>query len=436
LAKAYAERRGDGQFPWRACWPSTRRSPKTGKVLYDHASGFATQDDALEYAEKQMARITLGIYTDPRGAKTPVGEWADKVMQAAHMSPATAEKRRRHLRLFILPRFEFAGIGEVNRWAVRTWAPTIPLVPDSVGQVVTTLSWLLTTAVDAGLIDANPIHGMRLSFAGQQQQSLVRREQRVWALPEASMPIAGRLATNDQKLMVVTAGFVGNRFGELAGLHADNCCLLRRDEIGGKIRLRYVIRVDPDVGALHETSELDGEGRERTRLWLGPPKPPNGGREVDVPEPLARFLIAHAAFARQRTADLDDDDPRKGLMFLTPGGALWRRSNWMRRIRPACDGRKASPKRPGTPGWPEWEPLVPGLDLRGLRIGHKTAMQEDGVAEVLQDATMGHGPARKQQEKDMGKRYTEITPQMRWHRLDALCARWERAGGIDLEAAA
>ncbi len=197
-----------------------------------------------------------------------------------------------------------------------------------------------------------------------------------------------------------------------------------------------MIRVDPDVGALHETTELDAGGVERTILYLGPPKPPNGSREADVPPFLAKLLIAHAAEVKQREKSLKKDDPARGMMFTTPTGSLWRRSNWMRTMRPACDGRPASPRRQGTPGWPHWDPLVPGLDLRGLRIGHKTAMQEDEVAAVLQDLIMGHGPVRKQQQKDIGKRYTEVTPTMRWKRLDALTARWERAGGIDLDFAA
>ena len=444
--KPCVEYRGENKFPWSVKWPTPRRSPKTGCTLYKRASGFPDEDTAMAYGWQQMAKIETGKWTDPRKAQTPFGEWAAEVMAMATQSAATAEKRRRHLRLYILPTFEFTPIAEINRWAVRNWAPKIPLVNDSKQQVVTTLSWFLTAAADADMLDANPIFGMRLSFAGQQEQNLTLTEQRVWALPEACVPIAARMAQTNRiralhsargrALMVLCAGFVGHRFGELAGLHVDNCCLIRRDEIGSGVRVRYVIRVDPERGALHERTELDDDGKERTELWFGPPKPPNGARETDVPEFLARALIAHAAHVRQLAEDLDEDDPARGIMFTTESNCLWSRSNWMRVMRPACDGREENPPRQGTKGWPKWEPLVPGLTLRGLRIGHKTAMQEDGVNAVLQDLIMGHGPVRKQQQKDISKRYTEVTPPMRWHRLDALAARWERAGGIDLDFAA
>jgi hypothetical protein len=433
--RPYVEMRGSGEYPWRVRWPTPQRTA-SGEIRYEQASGFATGDEAMDYGWEQLAKIRSGKWTDPRGARTPLGEWAAKVMEQVSQAPVTAAKRRRFLRLHILPEFGHVPIGEINRWAVRVWASKIRLTQDSVQQVVSTLSYFLTAAAEAGLIDANPIYKMPLSFAGQQQaQSLAQDEERVWAFPEQAVPIAARMRRADA-LMVLTAGFVGNRFGELAGLHMDNCCLVRRDEIGGRVRVRHVIRVDPETGALHETSEIDAKGKERTKLYLGPPKPPNGAREVDVPEFLARMLIAHTADVRRRAEDLDQDDPARGIVFTALRGGLWSRSNWMRVMRPACDGREANPPRQGTRGWPAWDPVVPGLNLRGLRIGHKTAMVEDEVAPVLQDQVMGHGPKRKQQQKDIGKRYTEITPVMRWKRLDALAARWERAGGIDLDFAA
>ncbi len=306
--KPYTEKRGNGEFPWRVRWPIPGQRTANGRQKYDQASGFATETDAYDYGIDQMSDMRHGRWIDPRKASTPFGEWAQTVMEVVPQAPVTAAKRRRFLRLHILPTFANATLAEVNnRFAVKTWASKLELAPESVKQAVGIVSFVLTAAADAGMIQANAIYRMELSFAGEQVIQTAETE-RVWALPEQAVPIAARLwnaGRRSEALMILTAAFVGLRYGELAGLHVDNCCLMRRDLLGGKPWLRHVIRVDPLVGALHETTELDKQGRERTILYLGPPKPPNGAREVDVPPFLAELLIAHVADRKAHYAEMD-----------------------------------------------------------------------------------------------------------------------------------
>lgn len=435
--RPYAESRGKGEFPWSVKWPTPRRSPKTGRVLYDRASGFATEDDAMDHGWEQLAKVRLGKWTDPRKAATPLGDWVKIWMQAQAHSARTASTRRRYLRNQILPEFDRTPIGEINRFAVRTWAGKMTCAEVTRNNVVSLLSTILTAAADADLIDANPIFRLKLSTAGAQRTAQMQTEETVWAFPEQAIPIAQRLidaGRYSDALMVLVAAFAGLRYGEITGLHVDNCCLLRRDELDGKPWMRYVIRIDPEVGSLHETTELDEKGRERTKLYLEPPKPPNGAREIDVPDVLAELLIAHCAGVRRRMERLPKNDPARGIVFTTPRGCLWRRSNWSGVLRPACDGREARPRQRGTAGSPAWEPLVPDLTLHGLRHGNRTAMEEDEIAEVLCDLMMGHELPKER--RTMRKRYTHVSAVMRKKRLDALTARWERAGGVLLERAA
>ncbi|MBS2962631.1 hypothetical protein KGA66_06200 [Actinocrinis puniceicyclus] len=432
-----AEQRGQGEYTWRVKWPTPRRSPKTGRILYDQASGFATEDDAMDHGWEQLAKMRLGRYTDPRKAATPLEDWVAIWLDAQPHSAKTASTRRRYLRNFILPEFGHTALADINRFVVRTWAGRMTCAEVTRNHVVGLLSTILSAAADAGMIDANPIFRLKLSKAGAQRAAVMRETERVWALPQQAVPIAQRLwdcGRRGDALMVLTAAFAGLRYGELTALHVDNCCLMRRDELDGRPWARYVIRIDPQVGALHETTELDEQGVERTRLYLGPPKPPNGAREVDVPAFLAELLIEHGARVRARAEALGQRDPARGLMFVTPRGCLWRRSNWSGVMRPACDGRPARPRRRGTAGAAAWEPLVPGLELHGLRHGHSTAMEEDEIADVLRDQVMGHEVPKERRE--MRKRYTHVSAVMRRKRLDALTARWEKVGGLQLGAAA
>ena len=419
--RPFAESRGEGEFPWRVKWPTPRRSPSTGRVLYDQASGFATSDDAMDYGWQQLAKVRAGRWTDPRKAATPLGDWAGQWMAAQAHSQVTASKRRQLLRSHILPAFADTPIGEINRFVVRTWASKLTCAEVTRGHAVSLLSTMLTDAAENQMIDYNPLAGMRLRKAGAQRTQNASRAERVWTYPEQALAIAARLP-RPANLIVLLAAFTGLRYGEICALHRSRCCLLRRDTLDGKTWVRRVLLIDPDEGALHETSVLDEAGRERTRLFLGPPKPPNGARSVDVLEPLADLIAAHIA-------DWPYEYP-----FTTGSGTFWRRSNWSRVLRPACDGREAKPAVRGRRASDGWEPLIPGLELHGLRHGHKTAMEEDGIRDVLQYEVMGHELPRERRE--IGLRYTHVTPRMRRDRLDALAARWQRAGGVLLEGAA
>jgi integrase len=413
-----AEKRGDGEYPWSVKYPTLERT-SAGNIRYQRDSGFVDEDAALLHGWTQMAKQQAGK-PDPRKASTPLGEWAATWMAAQNHSAVTATQRRRYLRNFILPAFADTPIGEINKFVVRQWAGRLTCAEVTRGQVVSLLSTILTGAEEAQMIDVNPLVRMRLRKAGAQRIQRVEEAERVWAYPETALAIAARLP-RPANLMVLLAAFTGLRYGEICALHKSNCCLLRRDELDGRPWLRHVLVIDPKVGALHETSIPDEHGVERTKVFLGPPKPPNGAREVDVLEPLAAMVSAHIA-------SWPYDYP-----FSTALGRWWWRSNWARVLRPACDGREAKSAVRGRRASEGWDALLPGLDLHGLRHGHKTAMEEDGVREVLQYEVMGHELAPER--RPIGQRYTHVTAPMRRDRLDALAVRWEKNAAL-LERAA
>jgi integrase len=429
---AYPEKRGKS---WRV-----RYKDPSGK--YVTQSGFRTKSAALEYGRAQEAKVSEGTYVDPRKGRMPFGEWAAVWMAAQTIDPNTRAKRRRLLKLLLLE-WEFTPIAEINLFAAKTWGARQTCDQTTVRHALTLLSMILTGASDADLIHGNPLAGRRRTTKSDNRKAAPKPEA-VWAHPEDAHAIYERLG-GVAGLMVLTCAYTGLRWGELAGLHRANCCLLRRDRLpDGSAFVRRVIRIDPQVGTLHEVEfELDEEELEawrqaeeariakavaagksprrrkepdaRVQLYLGPPKNEKSAREVDVPPFLAELLASHMAVW-----------PHEHL-FSTPGGQYWRRGNFGRQqLRPAADGRKPLPASKGHAPRAAWDPILPGLTMRGLRHSHDTWMKEDRIDRALRFQRMGWVV------RDIEGVYEHVTPDMRRELLEALEARWSRGRGAQV----
>jgi integrase len=435
---AHAEKRGKS---WRV-----RYKMPSGEFASE--SGFPTKSAALKRGNDLEADIRHGRYVDPRKARTPFGEWAKTWMAAQKVAPNTVAKRRQLLSRHLLPEWQNTALADINLFTAKAWGNRQTCSPTTVGHALTLLSMILTGAADAGYLLANPMYG-RNRKTGRAAPMVTTEE--VWGQPNEVLRIGERLG-GVAGLMVIADAWLGLRWGELTGLHRDNCLLVRKGRLeNGKPFMRHVIRIDPLVGSLHEVSveltpaELETwraaederiakavtKGRtprrkkdpeNRVELYLGPPKNHTSAREVDVPPFLVDLLGRHLA-----------SWPHEHV-FMTEGGTWWRRSNFARlKLRPAADGRPAVPRQQGTAGRPGWEPILSGFTMRGARHTHDTWMKEDRVDRALRFETMGWAV------KDIEGTYEHVTPQMRLERLDALQARWERArrgegGGSLLEA--
>jgi integrase len=385
---------------------------------------------------------------DPRKAQTPFGEWSKIWMDAQSVDPNTVSKRRGLLKKHLLPEWEFTPLCDINLFVAKAWSGRQTHDPSTVTQALTLLSMILTGAADADYLAGNPLAHRRRTTGSSNRQS---KAESVWAHPEHVHAIHDRLG-GVAGLMVLTAAYTGLRWGELTSLHRSNCLLLRRDKLpNGKHQVRRVIRIDPDVGALHEVAfELTEDERAawrvkeqarlaratapgsktrrpprlreapetEVRLYLGPPKNTKSAREVDVPPFLAELLTEHMATW-----------PHPYLFTCPKGGTYWRRGNFARsELRPAADGRKALPATKGHAPRPAWVPLLPGLTMRGLRHSHDTWMKEDRIDRALRFERMGWVV------DDIEGVYEHVSPQMRLELLEALEKRWAR--GLELASSA
>ncbi len=138
------------------------------------------------------------------------------------------------------------------------------------------------------------------------------------------------------------------RWGELTGLARTNT------HLGG------LIRIHPDLGALHEVGG---------KLVLGPPQTPDSARDVHLPLFLIKLL-------RQI---LDSHDHQQ--VFTGALGGCLRRSNFNRRTWTPAVGGDPEHNLP---------PVIDGMHFHDLRHTHKTWLIEDDIPEIAQAKRLGH----------------------------------------------
>lgn len=393
---AYAEKRGDGPYPWRSRY-------KAPDGTWPSVPGFATEQAAIDHGLEQEADIRRGRWTDPRRSRTPLCEWAATWLAAVQAHNPAQRTRSGRIRTLsrLLPHFGDMPLAEITWWEVQKWAGACTNAPDTIRDDITFLSTILTAAVDARMIDTNPLAGRRLP--GKRG----RAKEKVWPTPEQAFAVAERF-DGMLRVLLHTVYWTGMRRGELMGLRRENCGLLRRDTVDGRLFTRRVIRIDGHNGQLIE--DYDETLRETVR-FLGPPKPPNGAREIDLPKFLADMIDTHLSV-------WPHDHP-----FCRPEGDWWYSATLDDQWQPAADGREAVGAWHGRPAREAWDPILPGLTLHGFRHGHNTLMVEEGVPEVLRCDRLGH------EQPGIQGVYSHPSPRMRRDLLEMLTRRYETAAG-------
>lgn len=351
-------------------------------------SGFVSAQQAHDCAAEMAARRRRGVWVDPSDGRMTLEVWARSWLPTLNVSERTEENYRRDLRRHVLPRwgdYPLAAItaADVNGWTGQLHAAGY--APATVSSLVKLLSRLLTDAVDARLIADNPVH--RRPRRGP--RVLQPMAERIWATPEQVVQVAENataLGDATMGLLIVTAGWTGMRWGEIAGLQRRN---LHLDD--------GVLMVDRYAGGLHESG---------SRLWLGPPKTNASIRVVSLPPFLIALLREHL--------DRTDGVP----VFTGPQGGWLRRSNVDRRVlRPATDGTLTIPR-----ARVRLAPVQPGLTFHGLRHSQKTWLIADGVPEIAQARRLGH-----HLDDRVIETYSHVAPEVEQRLLDGLEARWHAA---------
>jgi integrase len=408
--KVYKVRNGQKtkQFTWRARY--LKADGTTGSE-----PGFPTAATAKRWGEETEAAIRAGRWIDPDAQQTPFGEFARRFMANNSKRGNTVAKRWVYLNDYLLPKWEHTPIRSFNWFDVDGWQQTLPCDDVTRGHIVSLLSTILTAAMDAGLRDVNPIYGRRRTKATGKDavkdkpkktvgNSGVVPPERVIQLAERMGPVNG--------LLMLTVAFAGLRYGEAVGLHRDNLVRTREQLWAGGAYACPVVRIVEEV-AEYDLYDEDGK-KAGTFHGLEETKNDGSERDVDLPPFLARLLAYHRA-------DLERAGRQRA--FTSSGGALWRRGNWGKVLRPAADGRPEREKRRGVSYRAAWEPVMPGLDMRSLRHTHDSYQSQIGVKEPLAFEAMGHKRA------GIKAVYQHPTVEMRIARLAGLEDIFRRAMG-------
>lgn len=416
---AYAERRG--QY-WRARYK--RADGTWASAPYgDDGQRFESAKEAKAYGEEQEADIRRNLWRDPRAGDITLTDWVNRWFRAQHLEESTLESYRWHIEVHILPYFGEHSLRTLNALDIAAWELSL-WRKDANGKSVcgqtsaasarTLLHTILSDAVGAGLIPANP--AVRQRNRGKKAgKSRARGPEEVWASPLQALLVAERASLlsgrDDEFIHIMTIAYTGMRWAESVGLERQYFRLSN-------------IRIEQQV--------YEHKGR-----WVKKPPKDDSYRTIHLPPFLTDLL------SRQVQAHPSGACSCKGAygcgggqyVFVPEDGTHERRSNFgRRRFRPAVDGRHADAKdRPGYPvladlaeapwpgavkrSWPaavpgdefappmkrgfwrydieqhhvvSWLPIRLGLKVHGLRHGHKVWLDELGVPAVASEERLGH----------------------------------------------
>jgi integrase len=250
-----------------------------------------------EWVDPSLGRLTFEDWTV---------RWAATVVD---LRRTTLERDLSMVRNHLVPRFGPAPLAKIQPADVRAWVAEMTATgkhsPATVRKAGQIMGKVMAAAVADGLIARSPCDGVKLPAEGT-------REMRF--LSPAEVHTLAVATAEHYRTLVVTAAYLGLRWGELVGLRTERVDLLRRQ-----------------VSVVEQITEVSGV------LEVGPPKTTAGRRTVAVPSFLAELLGEQMA---------DRAEPG-GLMFPAFEGGPMRRSNFTRRA---------------------WRTATRGADLEGLRF--------------------------------------------------------------------
>lgn len=265
--------------------------------------------DAKRWLRQELARIDAGEWVDPTAGTVTFENWTERwVGSRLHLRESTRERDETYLRSLVLPRFGSRQLRAVTRADVQGWIAGLGkngYAPATVQLAYGLLSMSFSAAVDAGLLMRSPCTGVRLPKRTRGEMRFLTIDE----LHELADAIDPRF-----RILVLTAGLTGARFGELAGLRVGDLNLLRR---------RLTIT--------RSLTEARGEVRETE------PKTPASRRTIALPASLVDELAHHLTTQPNSPAD---------RVFTAPnGGPLRRRSFRQRFWLPAVDASVGRPCR-------------------------------------------------------------------------------------------
>jgi len=276
MGSVYAYETSAGKKLYRAVWrdPNNQQTSKRG---------FATKRDAEQHIARQTVAKADGTYIAPAAAKVTISDlgtsWLDD--KRALLKPSSYAPLEASWRNYVEPTWGRRTVSSIRHSEVQTWVASIRKSATVVARAFGILAGILDVAERDRRILANPARGVRLPRRTSTRGRRYLTHEELWAVAEAS----GRQA------LVLTLGYCGLRWGELAALRVSDVNFLRRR-----------------INVTHNVVEVHGE------FHAGTPKT-HETRQVPVP---TEVLAQLAAAAKGKPSDaLIFDDGLGGYMRRT-----------------------------------------------------------------------------------------------------------------------
>lgn len=289
---------------------------------------FERKVDAERFLVEISQQLLRGTYVDPRSGRMRFSDYAKDWQSRQVLAPTSRESVALRLRVHVLPVWGGVPLASIKPAAVQQWVKGLQerLAPGYVRQVVGTLSAVLGSAVDQGLLGSNPCASRLVRLP-----TMPARRVEPWPMDRV-LEVMDAVPERYQALVGVAAG-CGLRQGECFGLRVQDVDFLR-----GQLHVRQQIRI---VGG-RPSAALPKYGRTRT---------------VPLPEAVATLLAAHLQAVEPLAGERVQGPGLGGLLFYSRerkplnrnyfNGAVWApallaagvprgRENGMHALRHAC----------------------------------------------------------------------------------------------------
>jgi integrase len=302
---------------------------------------FRTKRDADDWLADKQTELRRGDWHDPDAGKVLFSEYAAAWIKERELTSTTRQLYGSLLRHHLEPAFGAVNVAEISPPLVRRWRADklgSGTGPTTVAKAYALLRAIMGTAVADQMIRRNPctIKGASTVHTPERPTATV---QEVYDLADAMQP--------RYRALVLMAGFLGLRWGELIGLHRRDI-----DLDHGTVRVRRAV------------AELFNGQRE-----IKAPKSAAGKRTVSIPATIIPDIRDHLERYAEPGAD--------GRVFLGAKGATPRRNHFNRLWRKACN-----------------EAGIKGMHFHDLRHTGNTLAASTGASTRELMTRMGHSTAR------------------------------------------
>lgn len=209
---------------------------------------FRTKKDADDWLADKQTEMRRGDWRDPDAGKVAFGPYAVAWIKERELTSTTRQLYGSLLKHHLDPVLGAVNLAEISPPLVRRWHAdklAAGTGPTTVAKAYALLRAILGTAVSDELIRRNPcqVKGASTVHTPERPTATVKE---VYALAEAVQP--------RYRALVLMAGFLGLRWGELIGLHRRDVDLEHR-----------TVRVRRAVAELSNGQRATGNGRSRRR---------------------------------------------------------------------------------------------------------------------------------------------------------------------------